>query len=133
VTLITNLSGQLDFILATSAGAQYKPIKLLLDSLATGVGLDQADVLYFKEDVALSGSATNTLDFSGSVADEFNTTIAVVKVKVFYFHNKSTTAGNTITLGGNANEMRFWSAAGTKTVGPNGRVLYWEPSLAELP
>ena len=132
-TLTTQLNGRIAFTYASSIGgtsANYPANIDLIDTLSSGTIVDTGDLLYIAKAVALAGSATNTLDFSGSVSDAFGTSIVAVKVKMFYFHNLSTTAGNTITLGGNVNEMLFWSAAGTQTVGPNGRILIWEPSLA---
>lgn len=102
------------------------------DSLADGTGLDQCDLVYGAKAVALSGSGTNNLDVAGTLSDFYGATITAVKLKFFYFKNLSTTAGDTITLGNHASAaLLLWGAAAhTKTVGPNGVLYHWEPSLA---
>lgn len=102
------------------------------DSMADGTGLDQCDVVYGDKDVALSGSGTNNLDVNAVLADVYGTTISLAKIKFLYIHNKSTTAGDTITIGNHASAalLIFGAAAHTYTIGPNGKFEMWEPSLA---
>lgn len=135
MTLVTTLIGDLKFTYAKSAGgtnALYEPTLSLNDSLATGVVLDTADKLWVSQATALSGSGTNNHDFAGTLTDAFGDTLTFVKIKGVYFHNLSTTAGNTITIGGHATAafLLFGTAAHTHTIGPNGQLLIWEPSLA---
>ena len=135
MSLVSTLIGDLKFTYASSVGgtsALYEPLLSLNDSLATGVALDTADLLYVGKAVALSGSSTTNLDMAGSLTDAFGATLTFVKIKWFYFHNLSTTAGNTITIGGHATAavLLFGTAAHTHTVGPNGDILIREPSLA---
>ena len=103
------------------------------DSLSLGTGLDQGDLVYSAKAVAISGSATNALDVSGSLSDVYGTTITAVKMKMFYLKNLSTTAGDTLTIGGDANGMLLMDAAAdTITIQPNGFILLWQPSLAGM-
>lgn len=134
MTLSTKIEGKIKFSYIAAVGGTntlYQPEIDLADSLATGVTLDKGDLLYVAKAVALSGSATTNLDVSGSLSDAFGATLAFVKIKLFYFRNLNTTAGNTITLGGNANAfLLFGTGSHTHTVGPDGRLFIFEPSLA---
>ena len=135
MTLVTTLTGKLDFLYTASVGgtvANYKPSMTFSDTLATGVALDTSDLLYVSAADALAGSATDNVDVAGSLSDAFGTTLTYVKIKMLYIKNNSTTAGNTITVGGHATAalLIFGTAAHTHTIGPNGFMLLWEPSLA---
>ena len=134
MTLVTSLIGDLRFVYANSVGGTsltYEPTISLNDALATGTTADKADLLYVSKDVALSGSATTNVDVAGSLTDAFGSTLTFVKIKMLYIHNKSTTAGNTITIGNGTNPLLiFGTGSHTHTIGPDGRLLIWEPSLA---
>ena len=134
-TLTTALSGRISFTYASSIGGttgNYPATIDLIDTLSSGVGVDAGDLLYVAKAVALGSGATTNLDVSGGVSDAFGTSFVPVKIKMMYFKNNSTTAGQTITIGGHATTalLIFGTAAHTHTVGPNGFVLIWEPSLA---
>jgi hypothetical protein len=134
MTLASKLTGKLDFTYVTAVGGEnvvYQPSIDLADTLATGVALDTADLLYFAKAVALTGSGSNNHDVAGSLADAFGATLSFVKIKLLFIRNLSTTAGNTITVGNATNPLLiFGSATHTHTIGPDGMLLIWEPSLA---
>jgi len=132
--LTTTLSGLLDFNLTSTSGGttgSYHPTIDFSDSLASGVIVDTGDLLYVSKATALGGSATTNLDVAGSLTDGFGATFTAVKIKCLFIHNLSTTAGNTITIGNGTNPLLiFGTGSHTHTIGPNGILLIWEPSLA---
>lgn len=132
--LVTTIIGDLKFIYSKGAGGTnvlYEPSLSLNDALATGTILDTADRLWVSQATALTGSGTNNHDFAGSLADAFGDTLTFVKIKMLYIYNLSPTAGNNIVVGNGANPLLiFGTGAHTHTIGPNGKLLIWEPSLA---
>ncbi|MCI0351567.1 MAG: hypothetical protein L0Z53_19260 [Acidobacteriales bacterium] len=100
------------------------------DSLASGTGLDQCD-LKFHDRRTLSAT-TEELDLAGSLTDAFGQTITFAKVKGILIHNRNTTAGQTLIIGGAAANAfpLFTDVTDKYTLGPDGKFLAWEPSLA---
>lgn len=134
MSLVTSLIAELRTNYGKTVGGRvvYEPLNLEFnDSLASGVAIDAADLIYVSLDTALTGSGTANLDVAGGLTDVFTATLTLIKVKLLYIHNKSTTAGNTIIVGNGANPLLvFGTGAHTHTIGPNGKLLIWEPSLA---
>jgi hypothetical protein len=109
------------------------PVLNLDDTLADGVGLDLADILWHDERTLAATS--ETLDLSALTRTVFgdSATVAFVKVKGFIIKNKATTAGFNLTVGNAAsNGWTGWTNPATATVaiGPNAWRGFWEPSLA---
>lgn len=136
MALTTTITGKLEFNLTQASGgttASYKPTVTFSDSLTSGVAIDTADTLWVSAANAISGSATNSHDLAGGLTDAYGNTLTFVKVKGLLIHNLSTSAGDTLTVGGNANAVPiFGTASHTHTIGPNGVLLIQEPSLAGI-
>ncbi len=134
MALTTEITGKLEFNYTAASGgttASYRPVLTFTDSLATGVGLDASDYVWVSAANAITGSATNSHDVAGGLTDVYGNTLTFVKVKGLFIHNLSTTAGDTLTVGGNANALLiFGTATHTHTIGPNGVLFISEPSLA---
>lgn len=103
----------------------------ILDTLASGTGLDQADRL-FADTRSLTAAANDDLDLAASLTDVFGATLTFVKIKAILIHNKSTTAGDIIHVGGGSNNFVNWigAAGDIVKIGPNGVLLLWNPSAA---
>lgn len=105
------------------------------DSMANGVAADQCDIAW--HDRRTATAAPDDLDVfdaaGGELFDPFGNDIAMAKVKGVCIHNRSTTAGETLTIGavGGAEElMLFGLATSTYVLGPDGIFFIWEPCLA---
>ena len=132
--MATKLTGLLEFTqvnVVSGDNVLYQPQVSFSDTLATGVIVDTADKLYISKATALTGSGTNNHDVAGALSDAFGATITLVKIKALLIHNLSTTVGNTITVGDGTNPLLiFGTGSHTHTIGPNGVLFIWEPSLA---
>ena len=98
------------------------------DTLATGTGANQADVLW--HDTRTLTATSEDLDLAGSLTDAFGDTVTFVKVKGILIHNKSTTATEILAVGGAAsNQLINWVANNSDIVniGPDGVLLLWSP------
>lgn len=134
------LSVDLDFILrAVWKDAQDfgnivdSPTLNLDDTLADGIGLDQADIIWHDERTVTA--AAETLDLTALTRTVFGDTATLnfVKVKGLVIKNKSTTAGENLTVGNAAtNGWTGWTNPATATIaiGPNAWQGFWEPNLA---
>lgn len=101
----------------------------LSDTLASGTGLDQADLVW--HDRRTLNNAAEDLDVSGGLTDVYGNAITMVKVKGLVVHNRNTTAGEYIDMGGDGNGLLiFLSATDIIRIHPNGLVFLWNPSLA---
>ncbi len=105
--------------------------KAFVDSLASGVGLDQADKLYHATRT-LALSSAETLDLYGGLADGFGNTLNFVKIKLLLIWNKSATAGYNLVVGAASAPFETWTSVTGSTikVGPGGLLLLYNPSLA---
>lgn len=110
-------------------------------SLTTGPGLNQGNQLWHDRRT-LGSTATETIDMydfaisAGSAQnDSLGNALAMVRVKVFLFYNRSTTAGETFTIFGEGSGAAWNSPLnGSDTakvvVGPGGILLLTNPSAA---
>lgn len=100
------------------------------DTLANGTGLDQADQLW--HDTRSLAATTENLDLAGGITNAFGTTVTFARVKGILIHNKNTTAGHTLTIGGasSAAFVLFVDTSDKYAIGPNGVFFAWEPSAA---
>ena len=101
------------------------------DSLANGTGTDQADVIW--HDQRTVTGASEDIDLAGNVLfkDAFGNTITFVKVKAVFIHNTSTTATETLSVGGAAGtQFSNWVGAVNDevNVGPDGLFMLWSPT-----
>lgn len=104
------------------------------DDLADGTAIDQADMAWWDTDRNLNATTEN-IDLAGSLTDAFGATATFVKVKGILVHNKNTTAGETLKIGGAASNafLLFDNATDIYELGPDGVFVVWEPSAAALP
>lgn len=132
------LTTNLDLILR---GSYTNPLDLMTatvafsidkgDALSDGTGaVDTADILW--SDTRTLNATTENLDLAGSLTNAFGATITFARIKCILIHNKSTTVGHTLTIGGAAsNTFPLFSDDTDKLpLGPNGVFLIWEPSAA---
>lgn len=101
------------------------------DSLADGTGaVDTGDLMW--SDTRTLATTSENLDLAGSLTNAFGATVTFARVKAVLIHNKSTTVGQTVTIGGAASNqfLLFTDASDKYTLGPNGVFLIWEPSAA---
>jgi len=99
------------------------------DALATGTGADCANVLWY--DSRTVAGAAEEIDLAGALEDVFNDTVTFAEIKGIYIRNKSTTTGETLTIGGSTfNAFASWVANSTDKViiGPGGVLLLWNPA-----
>jgi len=137
MSLVTNLSFRLGFNFEGTVGGvtgQFQPEFNVTDQLTSGTGLDEADVLWFAKARSLAAT-TEELDLAGSLSDAYGSTVTAAKVKGLFIKNNSTTAGETLKIGGAAANafLLFDNATDIYELGPNGIFFVWEPSLAGLP
>ena len=128
--LSTELTLQIKAVLTETLdlGKGYNNLTLILDDiLEDGVTIDKADLLWHDERTVTA--AAETLDLTALTYTCFGSTITVnnARVKLFALWNKSTTAGEILTIGSAA--ANPWTAvwSGTTIVRPNGRMLFWAP------
>lgn len=106
----------------------------IADDLASGTAIDQADLAWW--DSARSLAATSEeIDLAGSLTDPFGDTVTMARVKGLYIKNNSTTAGETLKIGGAASNafLLFDNSSDIYELGPDGIFMVWEPSAAALP
>lgn len=98
---------------------------------ADGTALDQADIIWIDKDRILNAT-TEEIDLSGSLSDVWGDGVVFAKVNGLYIHNKQTTAGETLKVGGAAANafLLFDDATDIYTIGPDGTLFISEPSLA---
>lgn len=101
------------------------------DELADGTGaVDTAN--YIWSDRRTLTATTETLDLAGGLTNAFGTALTFARIKGLLIHNRNTTVGNTLTIGGAASNqfLLFDDASDEYTIGPNGIFFIWEPSAA---
>lgn len=100
----------------------------LSDALATGTSANQADVLW--HDSRLLSATSEDLDLAGILTDGLGNTVTFVTVKAIVIHNTSTTATESLAVGGAASaQFVNWVGAADDevNVGPDGVFLLWSP------
>lgn len=133
--MATTLETVLTFILSGSYNKDYdlqdtkNNLKLNKgDTLATGTSANQADLMW--HDTRTLTATSEDLDLAGSLTDAFGDTLTLVKVKMILIHNKSTTATETLAVGGAAaNQFVNWigNSSDIVNIGPDGLLLLWSP------
>lgn len=102
------------------------------DELTDGNAIDAAEIVWHDERT-VSASGTDSLDLAGGLTDAFGNTLTFTKIKGVAVKNKSTTAGDILTLGGNANGVPLFSDTSDKLkINPDGLFLWWDPSAAGI-
>lgn len=99
------------------------------DSLASGTAAEHAD--YSFHDTRTLAATSEDLDLAGGISNAFGTALTFVKIRCLMIHNKNTTSGHDLAVGGAAaNQFINWvSAADDEVViGPNGILFLWNPA-----
>ncbi len=96
--------------------------------LATGTGASQQDLVW-SDATSVASGVPNDHDLAGSLTSELDgTTITMVTVTEIWIENKSTTTGEQLQIGGDANAVPiFGAAADYIIVGPGGCFLWKDP------
>ena len=93
-------------------------------SLADGTAANQANEYW--SDTRVLAATSESLDLEdGTLANAMGDTITLSKMKLLYIHNKSTTAGEDLTLSGNATPMG--GTTPTITIEPDGWFFWSSP------
>jgi len=132
--MATNLSATLNLVLgATFTNAldnttTKDALSLdLTDTLANGTGTDQANQIW--HDRRTLAATSENLDVAGGLTDPFGATVTFTAIKCILIHNRETTAGYDLTIGGGTNALVNWVADSSDKVviGPNAVFLLWHP------
>lgn len=102
----------------------------LAKSFGVGSALDECDVAWADERTLAATS--EELDLAGGLTDDFGSAFSFAKVKVVAIRNLATTAGHVLEVGGAASNafLLLKAANDVDQIGPDGRRLFVEPSLA---
>lgn len=137
MSLATYLDLQFRWLKSTSldlVAAQEQPTGGRVDwadTLSDGTGaIDTADLVW--SDRRSLASTTENLDLAGSLTDSFGATITFARIKMIAIHNRNTSVGHTLTVGGAASNAfpLFADTTDKYAIGPDGVFLIWEPSAA---
>ena len=103
--------------------------KTIGDTMGNGELVDEAEIHW--HDLATLDNTTRSLDLYSALLGPDGNAISFKTVKCLLVHNKNTTAGEYIEVGGDANGVPLFSAAtGVHVVHPNSFLLIWNPSAA---
>ncbi len=101
-------------------------IKDILD-FTNGTGADQASALW-SSTRTLAASATEDLDFAGSLSDPFGTTVAADRIKAIYVSAASANTNNVNVARSSSNGVPlFLAASDGLAVPPGGKFLLVAP------
>ncbi|HEX6962106.1 MAG TPA: hypothetical protein VF175_09585 [Lacipirellula sp.] len=117
----------------TLANTPSDPLNEIMSlTLDNGTALNQCNIGWAS--TRSLASTTETLNFSNSsLVDAFGVGLAFAKIKFLAIWNQNTTAGQTLVIGNATNPLALFSAGtATYTIGPNGRFIIAEPSLAGI-
>ena len=105
--------------------------KSIIDTLANGTGLDEADVIWHDKNNLNSAALDLDIHTAATLKDPWNTAITMAKIKCILLHNLNTTAGEYIDIGGDAaGTLQMVAPNDLTRVHPEGFVLWWNPSAA---
>lgn len=96
-----------------------------------GTTANKADLVWSAKGRSLAATTEN-IDLAGGLTDEFGNTITFAEITAIYIHNKNTTAGETLTIGGaGANTFLLFADATDKfVIDPDGKFFFDSPSAA---
>lgn len=98
------------------------------DTMTSGTGKDNADLLFADKRTVSSGSPDD-LDLSGVLTDIYGNTLANARIKCMAIKNLSTTAAEILDVGGDLNGLVNWiSGTNLLRVHPEGAFVLWAPS-----
>lgn len=113
---------------ATIAIGNMTLAEIFAATIANGTGADMADRVYYAR-IALS-TTPNDLDLaSGALLDIFGNALTFARIKAIYIKNRSTTAGEIVTVGGDSNGLVGWVGAANDLVNirPGGVFCIYAP------
>jgi len=116
-----DVQDHLDYDLADKAA----PTKLF-----SGTGDTSANRLYHSQlSLNSTNSYTKTLDVSGGINDAFGDALALSEVKGLLVHNRATSVGDAVSVGGATSALSSWVGDGTDKliVGPQGTAFAYNP------
>jgi hypothetical protein len=115
----------------TDAATRFKGSNVLLvdKSFTDGTGSNQLKFIY-RDERTLAATTNDDLDLYGSLIHAFGLPINMVKLKMFFLENTSTTAADKLEIGAaGANPVStiFGDTSDKKIVGPGGVELWTNP------
>ena len=135
--MATSLTAALSLVLkatykAKTAGDDMSVPEIVLtksvtDTLANGEGSGQAEVAYTD---TLTGAGPHTVDIYGGITDAFGNTLSIKLLKGVLIHNRSTTTGQYVDVGGSGAGVTFAALTGDTDeirVHPDGVLFLWAP------
>lgn len=98
-------------------------------ALANGFGLNEADLLFY-ERATLLAAGSRTYDLAGGESNTRGETLVYARVKAIVLVNLTTTAGNSLSLGGGTEPLAGWLTLSSTSVvvGPGGVFVLANPS-----
>ena len=140
--MATTFSAKLNFLLTATYSVTDDDLttpksvltKEILDSLSNGTGSGKAHCIWSDTITASDGGAT--IDVYGGITDVFGNTLSMDQIKGLLIHNKSTTTGEYIDVGGAAAQgiEMFGNTSDIIRVHPEGVLFYWAPgAVADCP
>lgn len=133
--LTTSLAVQIRALLTATAVLGGTPtvnhVKNFEDELASGTGLDQADVIYTAE-LTINATTNHDLDLSGALENALGGAAVFARLKLVYVELVTTTAGYTLEVGGSAADVLtlFKATGDADIVCAGGLMLRYAPGAA---
>jgi hypothetical protein len=97
-------------------------------TMATGTSASQSDKVW--SDRRSLAATTEELDLAAGLTGALGDSLTFAKVTLIAIHNRNTTAGEVLTLGGaaaNGFETMFGAAGDKIKIGPNGWLILFSP------
>lgn len=126
IDLSASQTGSNDF-----GGPEFKPRMRKVIEFASGIGANQADLL-FADERTLAASATEDLDLAGVLADAFGATITAVEVVAIFIFADAGNTNNVIVGDATAPVPLFGGTNPTFSVKPGGFFCVGAPNASGL-
>lgn len=113
--LVARQTGANDF-----GGPDFNPTMEAILNLASGTGLNQADLAFFDER-SVAASTNDDIDLAGALSSAFGATITMAELVALFIINapRSGTANvSDLTIGGGSNPVLGFLGGTTPTIGP---------------
>lgn len=112
-------------------GPEFSPRMRKVLELASGVGANQADIL-FADERTLAASATEDLDLAGVLADAFGATITMAEVVAIFIFADADNTNNVIVGDATSPVPLFGGTNPTFSVKPGGFICVGAPDASGL-
>lgn len=112
-------------------GPEFSPLMRKVIDFASGVGANQADLL-FVDERTLAASATEDLDLAGVLTDAFGATITMAEVVAIFIFADADNTNNVIVGDATAPVPLFGGTNPTFSVKPGGFFAVGAPNAAGL-